>query len=110
MVPRFHELTPEEVSDLFLSTQIIARALEPHYGTTAANIAIQDGADAGQTVPHVHVHVLPRKVGDFARNDDVYEELDNMASSNREPRSAEAMIAEATELRRLFPAHTPADD
>ena len=24
------------------------------------NIAIQDGAGAGQTVPHVHVHVIPR--------------------------------------------------
>jgi bis(5'-adenosyl)-triphosphatase len=24
------------------------------------NLAIQDGAEAGQTVPHVHVHVIPR--------------------------------------------------
>lgn len=24
------------------------------------NIAIQDGAGAGQTVPHVHVHIIPR--------------------------------------------------
>jgi diadenosine tetraphosphate (Ap4A) HIT family hydrolase len=36
----------------------------------------QDGPAAGQTVPHVHVHVLPRRAGDFARNDDVYDELD----------------------------------
>jgi hypothetical protein len=28
---------------------------------------------AGQTVPHVHVHVLPRKAGDFEKNDEVSE-------------------------------------
>ena len=33
----------------------------------------QDGAQAGQTVPHVHVHILPRKSGDFENNDEVYD-------------------------------------
>lgn len=28
--------------------------------TGSFNIAIQDGVEAGQTVPHVHVHVIPR--------------------------------------------------
>lgn len=27
-------------------------------------------------MPHVHVHILPRKVKDFKHNDDVYDELD----------------------------------
>lgn len=36
----------------------------------------QDGAAAGQSVPHVHVHLLPRRPGDYERNDDVYEELE----------------------------------
>ena len=26
-------------------------------------------------VPHVHIHCLPRKAGDFERNDDVYDAL-----------------------------------
>jgi diadenosine tetraphosphate (Ap4A) HIT family hydrolase len=34
------------------------------------NIAIQDGAGAGQTVPHVHVHVIPRIRGLTAKEDD----------------------------------------
>lgn len=36
---------------------------KPAPGTPEAgsfNIAIQDGSEAGQTVPHVHVHVIPR--------------------------------------------------
>lgn len=44
------------------------------------NIAIQDGADAGQTVPHVHVHVIPRIPGHTAKDgntlgDAIYEDM-----------------------------------
>ena len=28
------------------------------------NLGINDGAAAGQTVPHVHLHVIPRYAGD----------------------------------------------
>lgn len=36
-------------------------------------LLIQDGAEAGQTVPHVHIHILPRKAKDFERNDEIYD-------------------------------------
>jgi bis(5'-adenosyl)-triphosphatase len=36
---------------------------------------LQDAPKAGQTVPHVHVHILPRKDGDFANNDEIYDEV-----------------------------------
>ncbi|KAI1326220.1 hit domain-containing protein [Xylariaceae sp. FL0255] len=32
------------------------------------NIAVQDGREAGQTVPHVHVHVIPRIRGSNGKN------------------------------------------
>jgi len=35
----------------------------------------QDGPEAGQTVAHVHIHIMPRKAGDFAKNDDIYTEV-----------------------------------
>jgi diadenosine tetraphosphate (Ap4A) HIT family hydrolase len=28
------------------------------------NIGINDGAAAGQTIPHAHIHVIPRRIGD----------------------------------------------
>lgn len=37
----------------------------------------QDGPQAGQSVPHVHIHCLPRRPGDFKRNDDIYDAIDN---------------------------------
>lgn len=43
--------------------QRVGAAIEPHFGASSLTLAIQDGPLAGQTVPHVHVHVLPRWVG-----------------------------------------------
>jgi bis(5'-adenosyl)-triphosphatase len=31
---------------------------------------LQDGAAAGQSVPHVHVHIIPRTAADFGGNND----------------------------------------
>lgn len=93
-----------------MSVHEIAPKLEKHYGGEALTISIQDGAAAGQTVPHVHVHVLPRRPGDFEPNDKVYEELEAVhlkkhfdLDAERRPRSAEEMAEEGRELRRLFP-------
>ncbi len=30
------------------------------------NIGINDGPVAGQTVPHLHIHLIPRRTGDVA--------------------------------------------
>ncbi|XP_058844540.1 bis(5'-adenosyl)-triphosphatase-like [Acipenser ruthenus] len=77
LVERFHDLRPEEVADLFQTTQRVSGVLENHFCGTSLTIAIQDGPEAGQTVKHVHVHVLPRKRGDFEKNDSIYDENSN---------------------------------
>lgn len=42
----------------------ITRAVLEVTGSTGVNILCNDGASAGQVVPHVHVHLIPRKEGD----------------------------------------------
>jgi len=66
VVPRrpaafLEELEDEELVDLFRSVRIVQKIIERHYGAAAANLGIQDGKGAGQSVPHVHVHILPRR-------------------------------------------------
>jgi bis(5'-adenosyl)-triphosphatase len=39
--------------------------IEKIFKATSLNIAIQDGPDAGQSVPHLHVHIIPRTKGDL---------------------------------------------
>ncbi|KAG1056581.1 hypothetical protein G6F42_028811 [Rhizopus arrhizus] len=69
-------------------------------------MTIQDGPQAGQTVPHVHMHIIPRKQGDWANNDDIYEELDKkkkgVDNEDRKPRTEQEMSLEANELRLYF--------
>ena len=75
VVPRLAELTQDEVTDLFLTVQRVGRMIERVYNASALNIALQDGTDAGQSVPHVHTHIIPRKRQDLdARggNDAIY--------------------------------------
>lgn len=52
---------------------------------------------------HVHVHVLPRKKGDFENNDDIYDKLASHDRDNNTPlRSLEERSKEAAELRKYF--------
>jgi bis(5'-adenosyl)-triphosphatase len=53
--------------------------LERVYSASALNIAIQDGEDAGQSVPHVHAHVIPRVKDDLSKPDAVYGLLEGRA-------------------------------
>jgi diadenosine tetraphosphate (Ap4A) HIT family hydrolase len=41
-------------------------ALERELGPAGYNIGINDGQATGQTVPHLHVHLIPRFTGDQA--------------------------------------------
>ena len=42
----------------------VSTALQVEFGPAGYNIGINDGAAAGQTVPHVHLHLIPRYEGD----------------------------------------------
>ena len=90
---RFSDLSVEEVGDLWVLAQVkvinkymyvcaymifivlrypflslpqkVGKCIEQAYDGSSLTFAIQDGAAAGQSVPHVHIHVLPRRAGDF---------------------------------------------
>jgi bis(5'-adenosyl)-triphosphatase len=64
-VPRFNDLSADEVQDLSLTIQRVSRMVERVFSASSLNIAIQDGIDAGQSVPHVHAHIIPRKKDDL---------------------------------------------
>jgi len=80
IVPYMADLEDDDYNALFCMVRTVQKALKKAYPqTTAFNVAIQDGKAAGQSIPHVHVHVLPRSGGDFERNDDVYDALEAWA-------------------------------
>ncbi|XP_061344895.1 bifunctional bis(5'-adenosyl)-triphosphatase/adenylylsulfatase FHIT [Gastrolobium bilobum] len=110
-VKRFVDLTVDETSDLWLTAQKVGRQLESYHKASSLTFAIQDGPQAGQTVPHVHIHVVPRRGGDFEKNDEIYDAMDEKEKElkekldldkERKDRSLEEMAHEADEYRKLF--------
>ncbi len=56
---------PSELSaDLFAAVQALTPRIEEAVGADATTIGINNGEAAGQEVPHVHVHIIPRFEGD----------------------------------------------
>ena len=54
----------DENSDLFSLVHIMISKVDSITGSTL--IAIHNGEDAGQEIPHIHVHLVPRSKSDSA--------------------------------------------
>lgn len=60
----FHDADPETLMRLILTTQKIANAVSSAIGTTGFNLEENNGSIAGQVIPHLHFHVVPRRPDD----------------------------------------------
>ena len=63
-VARYEDLTAQEKQAIEKIRTAIVSALKKAFSATGFNFAWNDGDDAGQAVPHFHLHVVPRKEGD----------------------------------------------
>ena len=63
-VVSFFDITVEERSDLMDALSTMKKNLETEFQPDGYNIGINDGASAGQTVMHLHIHLIPRYTGD----------------------------------------------
>lgn len=63
-VQRYEELTTEEKSALEELRMDLHGAMTKALGADGFNYAWNEGKIAGQSVPHFHLHMLPRKTGD----------------------------------------------
>jgi len=95
------------------SVQQVGRVIERAYGADALTVACQDGRAAGQTIPHVHFHLLPRKFkGDrFSdRPDDVYPTLERVEGALPEDLAALRHATDARVAGGHEPLQVDADD
>lgn len=63
-VASFFELTQEEQQDLLNLADRVKRIVEERYHPDGYNIGINVGEAAGQSIFHVHMHLIPRYQGD----------------------------------------------
>lgn len=69
IIPKQHiasvfELTEQAFTELYALLDWAKSDIEKEFTPDGYNIGINDGPAAGQTVPHLHVHVIPRYEGD----------------------------------------------
>lgn len=65
-VGSFFDLSADERADLFGLLDAAKKAVDAEFKPQGYNIGINDGPVAGQTVPHLHIHLIPRYEGDQA--------------------------------------------
>ena len=64
VVPTWFDATPAEQAAVMSLVGEVKRLLDESHRPDAYNVGFNAGEAAGQTVPHLHVHVIPRYQGD----------------------------------------------
>jgi len=69
VIPKTHyekvqNMTPEDNADLFETVRQVTSKIDNI--ASAELLAIHNGEESGQEIPHVHVHIIPRRKDDSA--------------------------------------------
>lgn len=72
IIPKRHietifEATAEEYAAIGVALQALKISIDSRHHPDAYNVGVNNGAFAGQTVMHLHVHLIPRYQGDSPR-------------------------------------------
>jgi bis(5'-adenosyl)-triphosphatase len=77
------DFSDEELCELILFSKNVASTLRRAFNTKAFNWSIQELEEAGQTVSHFHLHVIPRKVKDLSEPGAWFEKIIDSKSRRR---------------------------
>jgi len=62
--PTVAEIPPEVLADVAKTAQKVAKAVFKELKPNGVNLLQANGPGAGQSVPHLHFHIMPRVAGD----------------------------------------------
>ena len=89
-----YELTSAEFEDLMFFMRDVSKLLRQAYDADGINWTLQEGEPAGQTISHLHFHLIPRNPADFPDPGDWYPKLkehQNIDSARRPKLTPEQM-------------------
>jgi bis(5'-adenosyl)-triphosphatase len=80
IIPKGHatsllDLSEAEICEMVNFSQKCVRILRKAFHTTGFDWTIQEGEEAGQTIKHLHLHLIPRKRNDLPNPGDWYPKL-----------------------------------
>ncbi|MCB9811010.1 MAG: HIT family protein [Candidatus Nomurabacteria bacterium] len=96
LVASLNDLSEDELASFFSFSRKVTKFVVREFKATGFDWTIQDGVSAGQTVSHLHLHIIPRVEGDFESPGDWYPAFkksveENIDSEKRERFSEEEM-------------------
>ncbi len=69
------ELPDDELGEMMVFARKITSVLKTTFGCDGFDWTIQDGVSAGQTVSHLHLHIIPRKSQDMPESNEWYSKI-----------------------------------
>ena len=80
IIPNAHyeslfELSEDELSEMMVFARKVTSVLKTFLNCDGFDWTIQDGVSAGQTVPHLHLHIIPRKPLDMPESNEWYSKI-----------------------------------
>lgn len=63
-VESFFELTEQELSEMYSLITKTKQIIDKKFHPDGYNIGVNEGRTAGRTIDHLHIHLIPRYVGD----------------------------------------------
>ncbi|KAF7692154.1 Bis(5'-adenosyl)-triphosphatase [Cucumispora dikerogammari] len=97
VVKLFQDMTKAEYADFYEVVMKTSIALGKI--SNSQTLTIQNGEDAGQTVKHVHMHMIPRRKRDLRENNDIYRKLDDY---DREKLTEDELEKQTKYIKSLF--------
>lgn len=76
-ISSFLEVPEEYTIEMMQFSRKVIRTLKEAFNTSAFDWTLQEGIEAGQTIEHMHIHIIPRKKGDLPEPGDWYPKLKN---------------------------------
>lgn len=64
-ISSFFETSPEEKESIMYLIETSVEFLKEKFEPDGFNIGVNIGEHAGQSIPHVHIHIIPRYKGDM---------------------------------------------
>jgi bis(5'-adenosyl)-triphosphatase len=80
------DLKEEEINAFFSFARKVTAFLCEVYACDAYDWSLQEGTEAGQSIDHLHLHIIPRKSGDLAEGEDWYGKLQHSVDPQNDHR------------------------
>jgi len=111
IIPKKHiisitELSSNELFEFFNTARKALNILLKAFGTDAFDWSLQEKPEAGQTIEHMHLHIVPRLSNDLAQPGDWYPLIHNndtqmIDSSNRSKLNQEQLFQIVNRLKSI---------